>query len=55
MKKEQGSNVIGATINKTGTSRFRAIKVGTYAVLAQIVKLVQVAQNSKSPAQHLAD
>lgn len=41
--------------NKTGTFRFRATKVGADTALAQIVKLVQVAQNSKAPAQRLAD
>jgi Cu2+-exporting ATPase len=53
--KQPGDPVIGATINKTGTFRFRATKVGTDTALAQIVKLVQVAQNSKAPAQRLAD
>ncbi|HEX9872195.1 MAG TPA: copper-translocating P-type ATPase, partial [Candidatus Tectomicrobia bacterium] len=55
LKKEPGSAVIGATINKTGTFRFRATKVGADTALAQIVKLVQMAQNSKAPAQRLAD
>ena len=55
VKKMPGSAVIGATINKTGTFRFRATKVGADTALAQIVKLVQVAQNSKAPAQRLAD
>ena len=55
LKKEPGSAVIGATINKTGTFRFRATKVGADTALAQIVKLVQIAQNSKAPAQRLAD
>jgi len=55
VKKEPGKNVIGATINKTGTFRFRATKVGADTALAQIVKLVQMAQNSKAPAQRLAD
>ncbi len=55
VKKMVGSNVIGATINKTGTFRFRATKVGADTALAQIVKLVQIAQNSKAPSQRLAD
>ena len=55
VKKMVGSNVIGATINKTGAFRFRATKVGADTALAQIVKLVQIAQNSKAPSQRLAD
>jgi len=55
VSKKPGDAVIGATINKTGTFRFRATKVGADTALAQIVKLVQVAQNSKAPAQRLAD
>jgi Cu2+-exporting ATPase len=53
--KRPGAAVIGATINKMGTFRFRATKVGAETALAQIVLLVQVAQNSKAPAQRLAD
>lgn len=53
--KRAGSAVIGATINRMGTFRFRATRVGAETALAQIVKLVQVAQNSKAPAQRLAD
>lgn len=55
VKKIVGSNVAGATINKSGAFRFRAAKVGADTALAQIVKLVQEAQNSKAPAQLLAD
>lgn len=55
VKKTVGSTVIGATINKTGTFKFRATKVGADTALAQIVKLVQMAQNSKAPSQRLAD
>lgn len=53
--KEVGDQVIGATINKSGTLRYRSTKVGADTALAQIVKLVQEAQNSKAPAQLLAD
>ena len=55
VKKRPGDAVIGGTINKTGAFRFRATKVGADTALAQIVKLVQAAQNSKAPAQRLAD
>ncbi len=55
VKKAIGDSVIGATINKSGSFRYRATKVGADTALAQIVKLVQQAQNSKAPAQLLAD
>ena len=55
VKKIPGSTVIGATLNKSGAFRYRATKVGADTALAQIIKLVQDAQNSKAPAQLLAD
>ena len=55
VQKGPGDKVIGATLNKTGSFRYKATKVGADTALAQIVKLVQEAQNSKAPAQLLAD
>ena len=55
VKKAAGDALVGATINKNGTLRARATAVGTDTALAQIVKLVQEAQNSKAPGQRLAD
>lgn len=53
--KAPGDPVIGATVNASGTLRVRATKVGADTALAQIVALVQQAQNSKAPGQRLAD
>ncbi|MEE9567814.1 MAG: heavy metal translocating P-type ATPase, partial [Candidatus Binatia bacterium] len=55
VEKNIGDEVIGATINKTGTFRFTATKVGKDTMLAQIVKLVEEAQGSKPPIARLAD
>jgi Cu+-exporting ATPase len=53
--KQAGDEVIGATLNTTGSFQFRAARVGADTVLAQIVQLVQAAQGSKAPIQQLAD
>ncbi|SBS73238.1 Cation-transporting ATPase PacS [uncultured Microbacterium sp.] len=55
VSKSPGSDAIGATVNTVGTLRVRATKVGADTALAQIVSLVQQAQNSKAPGQRLAD
>ncbi|MBI4769835.1 MAG: copper-translocating P-type ATPase [Chloroflexi bacterium] len=55
VSKKPGDEVIGATLNKTGAFRFKATKVGKDTALAQIVKMVQDAQNSKAPIARLAD
>jgi len=55
VEKEPGAEVIGATINKTGSFRFRATRVGKDTALAQIIRLVEEAQGSKAPIQRLAD
>ncbi|MCF6278228.1 MAG: HAD-IC family P-type ATPase, partial [Anaerolineales bacterium] len=53
--KKAGDEVIGATINKTGSFRFKATKVGKDTALSQIIQLVQQAQGTKAPIQRLAD
>lgn len=55
VKKQIGDEVIGATLNKTGSFKFRATRIGKDTFLAQIVQLVQQAQGSKAPIQRLAD
>ena len=53
--KTVGDEVIGATINKFGSFKFEATKIGKDTVLSQIIKLVEDAQGSKAPVQRLAD
>jgi P-type Cu+ transporter len=55
VEKTKGDEVFGATINKTGTFKFKATRVGTDSALQQIVRLVQEAQGSKAPIARMAD
>jgi Cu+-exporting ATPase len=55
VEKRPGAPVIGATLNKQGSFRFEATRVGSQTALAQIVRLVEQAQGSKAPIQRLAD
>ena len=55
VSKTTGDEVIGATINKTGSFKFEATKVGKDTALGQIIRLVEQAQGSKAPIQRLAD
>ncbi len=55
VEKTSGDNIIGASINKNGTIKYRATKVGKDTALAQIIKLVEDAQGSKAPIAKLAD
>jgi P-type Cu+ transporter len=54
-EKRPGDAVIGATLNKTGSFRLRATRVGADTVLAQIVRAVEEAQGSRAPIQRVAD
>src|SRR6266496_4424483 len=55
IEKHADDEVIGATMNQTGSFRFRATKVGKDTALAQIIRLVQDAQGSKAPIQRVVD
>ena len=55
VEKNPGSSVIGASINKNGTIKFRAEKIGSYTVISQIIKLVEDAQGAKAHIAKLAD
>lgn len=55
IEKFKGSKVIGGTLNTTGSFEFRITEIGKNSVLGQIIKLVEEAQGSKAPIQHLAD
>ena len=55
VEKSVGDKVIGGTINKNGSFEFRTAAVGADTVVAHIAKLVEEAQGSKAPIQHLAD
>ena len=55
VEKQAGDEVVGATLNATGSFQFRATRVGKDTLLAQIVQLVRDAQAAKAPIQKLAD
>ncbi|MFQ5795004.1 MAG: heavy metal translocating P-type ATPase [Candidatus Bipolaricaulia bacterium] len=55
VEKRNGDEVIGATINKTGSFKFEATKVGKETMLANIIRMVEEAQGSKAPIQRLVD
>jgi Cu2+-exporting ATPase len=55
VEKSEGEQVIGATLNKTGSFRMKAEKVGSDTILSQIIDMVRQAQGSKAPVQKLAD
>ncbi|MBU0731268.1 heavy metal translocating P-type ATPase [Patescibacteria group bacterium] len=55
VEKKEGDQAVGATLNKTGSFKFKAEKIGKDTVLAQIVKVVEEAQSKKAPIQKFAD
>ncbi|KKU55590.1 MAG: Heavy metal translocating P-type ATPase [Candidatus Moranbacteria bacterium GW2011_GWE1_49_15] len=55
VEKQVGGNVIGGTVNKTGSFEFEATRIGSETALAQIIRLIEEAQGSKAPIQNFAD
>ncbi len=55
VSKAKGDKIVGGSVNLTGAVQFKATKVGADTVLAQIIKMVETAQNSKAPGQRIAD
>lgn len=55
VRKNVGGKVVGGSVNQMGTIKFKATQIGSETVLAQIIKLVETAQNSKAPGQRIAD
>src|SRR5437879_13909574 len=55
IEKSEGDEVVGGSINRSGTLTFRATKIGADTALGQIIDLVHRAQNSKPPGPRLAD
>jgi Cu2+-exporting ATPase len=55
VEKKPGDQVVGGSVNTTGALTFKATRVGSDTVLAQVTKLVETAQNSKAPGQRIAD
>ena len=55
LSKKTGDKVIGGSVNQTGMIKFKAVQIGSETVLAQIIKMVETAQNSKAPGQRIAD
>lgn len=55
VSKTINAKVVGGSVNLTGAVKFKAKQVGSETVLAQIIKMVEVAQNSKAPGQRIAD
>jgi Cu+-exporting ATPase len=55
VEKQAGDEVIGSTLNKTGSFKFRATKVGKDTALANIIRMVKDAQGSKAPIQRVVD